>query len=88
MKKFSGLPGFFKDNPRVLSEWPEVFLGMMKEAFKGSGEPNKVKNGRVTREQLEKIATMKMENLNAKDMDGAVRMIAGTARSMGIETDI
>ena len=54
---------------------------------KGSGEPNKTKVAKVTREQLEKIATLKMENLNAKDMEGAVRMIAGTARSMGITVE-
>lgn len=55
---------------------------------KGSGEPNKTKVGKVSREVLEKIAEAKMKNLNAKDMDGAVRMIAGTARSMGLETEI
>ena len=51
----------------------------------GSGEPNRTKVGTVTRAQLEKIAEIKMVDLNASDMDAAVRMIAGTARSMGLE---
>jgi len=53
----------------------------------GSAEPNRDKVGKVTRAQLEEIATTKMADLNAADMDAAVRIIAGTARSMGIETD-
>jgi len=52
---------------------------------KGSGEPNKEKVGRVTRAQLEEIAETKEPDLNAGDMDAAVAIIAGTARSMGIE---
>ncbi|MCD4742151.1 MAG: 50S ribosomal protein L11 [Desulfobacteraceae bacterium] len=51
---------------------------------KGSGEPNKEKVGKVTRDQLVKIAEMKMVDLNASDIDSAVKIIAGTARSMGI----
>ena len=51
---------------------------------KGSGEPNREKVGTITRAQLEEIAQTKMEDLNASDMDAAVRMIAGTARSMGV----
>jgi len=60
---------------------------LLKEAAlpKGSGEPNRTKVGSVTRAQLEKIAEIKMADLNASDMDSAVRMIAGTARSMGLE---
>ena len=54
---------------------------------KGSGEPNREKVGRVTRKQLEEIANAKMVDLNAYDMDHAVRIIAGSARSMGIETE-
>jgi large subunit ribosomal protein L11 len=54
---------------------------------KGSSVPHMDKVGRVTRAQLEEIATVKMADLNAYDMDGAVRIIAGSARSMGIETD-
>jgi len=54
---------------------------------KGSGVPNRDKVGKVTRAQLEEIATTKMADLNAADMDAAVRIIAGTARSMGLETE-
>jgi len=52
---------------------------------KGSGVPNRDKVGKVTRDQLVAIAEEKKEDLNASDMDAAVQMIAGTARSMGIE---
>ncbi|MCD4783781.1 MAG: 50S ribosomal protein L11 [Candidatus Eremiobacteraeota bacterium] len=51
---------------------------------KGSGEPNKVKVGKVTRQDLEKIAEVKMKDLNANDIDAAVKIIAGTARQMGL----
>jgi len=51
---------------------------------KGSGEPNKKKIGKVTRAQLVEIAETKKEDLNAADLDAAVRMIEGTARSMGL----
>jgi large subunit ribosomal protein L11 len=54
---------------------------------KGSGVPNMDKVGKVNRAQLEEIATIKMEDLNAADMDAAVRIIAGSARSMGIEVE-
>lgn len=54
---------------------------------KGSSEPNKEKIGKVNREQLEEIAKIKMPDLTAYDMDQAVRIIAGSARSMGIETE-
>jgi large subunit ribosomal protein L11 len=53
----------------------------------GSGEPNKKKVGEVTRAQLEEIATTKMPDLTASDMDAAVRTIAGSARSAGIEVE-
>ena len=52
---------------------------------KGSGEPNKKKVGSVTKAQLKEIAAQKMEDLNANDVDAAMEIIAGTARSMGIE---
>ena len=52
---------------------------------KGSASSKKTKVGRVTRDQVRQIAETKMPDLNAKDLDGAMRMIAGTARSMGIE---
>ncbi len=54
---------------------------------KGSGEPNTLKVGNVTRAQLEEIATVKDPDLTAADMDAAVRTIAGSARSMGITTE-
>ena len=54
---------------------------------KGSSEPNKDKVGKVNRNQLEEIAKIKMPDLTAYDMDQAVRIIAGSARSMGIETE-
>ena len=52
---------------------------------KGSGEPNKNKVGKVTRAQVEEIAKTKMPDLNANDLEGAARIIEGSARSMGIE---
>lgn len=52
---------------------------------KGSGEPNKKKMGRVTSQQIREIAESKMPDLNTKDVQAAMRMIEGTARSMGIE---
>lgn len=51
---------------------------------KGSGEPNRNKVGTVTREQVKEIAETKMPDLNANDVDMAMRMVEGTARSMGI----
>lgn len=53
----------------------------------GSGRPNTEKVGTVTREQLEEIAKTKEPDLNAADLDAAVRIIAGTARSMGLNTE-
>ncbi|MBT3346890.1 MAG: 50S ribosomal protein L11 [Thiotrichales bacterium] len=53
----------------------------------GSGEPNMNKVGTVTRAQLEEIAATKMADLNANDMDAAVRIIAGSARSMGLNVE-
>lgn len=54
---------------------------------KGSAEPNKTKVGTVKRAQLEEIATTKMPDLTAADMDAAVRTIAGSARSMGLNVE-
>ncbi len=64
---------------------PAAFL--LKQAAnldKGSGEPNRDKVGAVDRSQVEEIAKTKMPDLNAADLDGAVRIVEGTARSMGI----
>jgi large subunit ribosomal protein L11 len=52
---------------------------------KGSSEPNKTKAGKINRKQLEEIAKIKMPDINANDMNAAVNIIAGTARSMGVD---
>ncbi len=54
---------------------------------KGSAEPNRNKVGRLTKAQIEEIAKLKMPDLNAKDLKGAVQTIMGSARSLGIEID-
>ncbi len=54
---------------------------------KGSGTPNSQKVGTANRQHLEEVAAVKMPDLNTDDMDAAVRIVAGTARSMGIETE-
>ena len=54
---------------------------------KGSGTPNSVKVGKVTRAQLEDIAKLKAPDLNAADLDAAVKIIAGSARSMGLDVE-
>jgi large subunit ribosomal protein L11 len=61
-----------------------VLLKKAANLAKGSAVPNKDKVGKVTRAQLESIANTKMADLNASDVEHAVRMIAGTARSMGL----
>ena len=61
---------------------------LIREAIKiekGSGKPNVDKVGKITRAQLEEIAKAKMDQLNAVDIEGAVKIVAGTARSMGVE---
>jgi large subunit ribosomal protein L11 len=55
--------------------------------IKGSGEPNKNKVGKVTVAQVREIAQTKLTDLNARDLDMAIRIIEGTARSMGIEVE-
>ena len=64
-----------------------VLLKKAANIAKGSGVPNKEKVGTVTRAQLEEIANIKSADLNARDVDHAVLMIAGTARSMGLEVE-
>ncbi|MBN1899651.1 MAG: 50S ribosomal protein L11 [Spirochaetes bacterium] len=54
---------------------------------KASGQPNKEKVGKLTQKQLEDIAKQKMEDLNANDVEAAKKIIAGTARSMGVEVE-
>ena len=63
---------------------------LIKEALsieKGSGEPNREKVGRLTKAQLRQIAETKLTDLNARDVDQAMNVIAGTARSMGVEVE-
>jgi large subunit ribosomal protein L11 len=64
---------------------------LIKEALridKGSSEPNRDKVGRLTRDQVRQIAETKLKDLNARDVDQAMLVIAGTARSMGVEVDL
>jgi large subunit ribosomal protein L11 len=61
-----------------------VLLKQAAKIAKGSAEPNREKVGSVTRKQVEEIAKIKLEDLNAIDIEGAARIIEGTARSMGI----
>ena len=63
---------------------------LIKEALrleKGSPEPNRNKVGRLTKQQLRSIAETKMPDLNANDVEAAMRIVAGTARSMGVEVE-
>lgn len=64
-----------------------VLLRQAAGLAKGSGEPNKTKVGKVTKAQVEEIATTKRPDLNAASIEAAVRIIEGTARSMGIEVE-
>ncbi len=64
-----------------------VLLKKAAAIAKGSGVPNRDKVGTVTRAQIEEIVETKKDDLNANDMDAAVRIIEGTARSMGIEVE-
>ena len=72
-----------------ITKTPPASVLLMKAAGipKGSGTPNTVKVGTVTKAQLEEIATTKMQDLNAADMEAAVRIIAGSARSMGLNVE-
>lgn len=72
-----------------ITKTPPAAVLLMKAAGiqKGSGTPNTTKVGTVTRAQLEEIATTKMQDLNATDMDAAVKIIAGSARSMGLNVE-
>lgn len=64
-----------------------VLLAKAAKLEKGSAEPNRVKVGKVTKKQLREIAQMKMPDLNTHDLEAAMKMIAGTARSMGITVE-
>ncbi len=62
-----------------------VLLKKAAKIVKGSGEPNRNKVGKVTKDQIREIAQLKLKDLNAVDVEGAIRTIEGTARSMGLE---
>jgi large subunit ribosomal protein L11 len=64
-----------------------VLLKRAANIAKGSGEPNKTKVGKVTRDQVTEIARTKLPDLNTSDLAAAVRIVAGTARSMGLEIE-
>ena len=64
-----------------------VLLLKASKLEKGSGEPNRNKVGKVTSKQVREIAEMKMPDLNAHDIEAAMKMVAGTARSMGITVE-
>jgi large subunit ribosomal protein L11 len=64
-----------------------VLLAKAAKVEKGSGEPNRNKVGKVTRKQVREIAELKMPDLNAHDVEAAMQMVAGTARSMGITVE-
>jgi large subunit ribosomal protein L11 len=70
-----------------ITKMPPVSSLLKKAAglAKGSGEPNRNKVGKISQKQAEEIAKAKMPDLNALDLDAAVQMVKGTARSMGIE---
>ncbi|MBN9420262.1 50S ribosomal protein L11 [bacterium SCN 62-11] len=70
-----------------ITKTPPAATLLVKEAGipKGSGEPNKKKVGKVTAAQVRKVAEIKMPDLNANDIDAAIAIIEGTARSMGLE---
>jgi len=64
-----------------------VLLKKAANIAKGSGEPNKTKVGKVTMKDVREIAQLKMTDLNASDIDGAMQIVLGTARSMGVEVE-
>ena len=69
-----------------ITKTPPASILLLKAAVpKGSGTPNKEKVGKVTKNQVEEIAKTKMPDLNAPDLPAAIRIVEGTARSMGIE---
>ncbi len=72
-----------------ITKTPPAAVLLLKAAKveKGSGQPNRTKVATVTRKQVEEIANIKMKDLNARTIDSAVKVIAGTARSMGITVE-
>ena len=72
---------------KVKSPPAAVLIKQELKLDKGSAEPNKEKVGTITKKQLEKIAEVKMADLNARDIDAAVNIIAGTAKNMGVKVE-
>jgi large subunit ribosomal protein L11 len=72
-----------------ITKTPPASILLLKAAGieKGSGEPNKIKVGKVSRKQVEEIARTKMPDLNAASLEAAVRTVEGTARNMGLEVE-
>jgi large subunit ribosomal protein L11 len=64
-----------------------VLLGKAAKIDKGSGDPKRIKVGTVTSSQVREIAEIKMPDLNANDVESAMRIVAGTARSMGLDVE-
>lgn len=94
-KEFNGMPipvvvTVFNDRSFEFITKSPPAAALLKQAAgiaKGSGEPNKEKVAKVTKAQIEDICKQKMNDLNARDVEHASRMIEGTARSMGIEVE-
>jgi len=81
----------FEDKSFELEFKTPLTSGLIKKELgiaKGSGKPNTEKIGPITRKQLEAVATIKMPDLNANDMDAAVKIVAGTAVRMGLEPEL
>jgi large subunit ribosomal protein L11 len=72
-----------------ITKTPPAAILLLKAAKleKGSGEPNRIKVGKVTRQQVKEIAEMKMPDLNAASVEAAMRMVEGTAKSLGITVE-
>jgi large subunit ribosomal protein L11 len=74
-----------KTPPAAILIKKAIGLATTKKPGSGSKEPNKIKVGKITKKQLKDIATIKMPDLNTTDLESAIRTIAGTAKSLGIE---
>lgn len=80
----------FEDRSFTFITKTPVTSELIKKALKikkGAGVPNKEKAGKLSKEQLEEIANIKMPDLNARTLDEAVKIVAGTAKSMGVEVE-
>ena len=88
-KTIPALVTCYKDGEFEIQLFKEPMAELIKAEIgtKGSGEPNKTKVGKLSQEQLRKLAEYKMDDMNAASVEAAVRMIEGTARSMGVEIE-